>query len=298
MFIGFDVGGHSVRMAVVDFTDDGYRLVSDTSVATPLDENCSVMDVLFRAASNYFSSYDVSGIGIGVPAFIESKSNRVVNCPNIPNFPEYPVDLFRDFLVERFPACADIPVVMENDANCAAVGEGLCGSARDVSDFCVVTLGTGVGCGIFTNGSLLRGYHGMAGEIGHLPVASFGKRCSCGGAEHLECVFPPKFLCDDSDVDVFNFRDVWSHRNDEVVHAVLDGSLDCLARSIVSLFLLLDCECVVLSGGISHAEGLVDIICERMEVYLPRHLRSRADVRVSSLGDDVGAIGAACLCWL
>src|SRR3989338_7222386 len=100
------------------------------------------------------------GIGFGVPGAVNQEKGIVEKSPNLPSWERYPL---RKVLRKKF----DVPILIENDANAAALGERYFGGGRGISDFLYITVSTGIGSGIVANGQLLRGASGLAGEIGH-----------------------------------------------------------------------------------------------------------------------------------
>src|SRR5579863_6595730 len=121
----------------------------------------------------------LAGVGIGIPGFILMDKGVVVGAPNLPEFDNFPV---RDEIEKRLGA----PVILENDANAAALGEKWMGAGRDVEDLVLMTLGTGIGGGIISDGKVLHGHLGMAAELGHVTVAPNGYPCGCGNAGCVE----------------------------------------------------------------------------------------------------------------
>src|SRR6185312_773765 len=121
----------------------------------------------------------LAGIGVVVPGFISLEEGVVRNCNNIPALENFPI---RDELSERLNA----PVILENDANAAALGEQWMGAGRGVKDLVLLTLGTGIGGGIVCDGKMVRGFMGMAGELGHITVVPNGLPCGCGNRGCLE----------------------------------------------------------------------------------------------------------------
>src|SRR5260370_6577026 len=121
----------------------------------------------------------LAGIGIGVPGFIRMKEGFIAQSNNLPGFDDFPM---RDEIERQLGA----PVILENDANAAAVGEKWMGAGRDVDDLLLLTLGTGIGGGIISGGKVLRGHVGMAGEFGHMTVVPHGNPCGCGNYGCLE----------------------------------------------------------------------------------------------------------------
>jgi glucokinase len=119
------------------------------------------------------------GIGVGVPGFIRMKEGLITNSNNLPYLENVPV---RDEISRRLGTV----VILENDANAAAMGEKWIGAGRDVDDLVLLTLGTGIGGGIISGGRVLRGFLGMAGEVGHITVVPNGNPCGCGNQGCLE----------------------------------------------------------------------------------------------------------------
>lgn len=120
------------------------------------------------------------GIGIGAPGFILLEKGIITKSPNLPGLENFPM---RDRLQQRL-GC---PVILENDANAAALGEKWMGAGRGVDDLVLLTLGTGIGGGIISGGKVLHGYLGMAGELGHITVEPReGALCGCGNTGCME----------------------------------------------------------------------------------------------------------------
>jgi glucokinase len=122
---------------------------------------------------------EVAGVGIGVPGFIDIDTGVVVGSSNLPGFQGFPV---RDQIQNRLGTT----ILLENDANAAALGEKWIGAGREVTNLILITLGTGIGGGIIIDGKILRGVLGMAGEIGHMTVFPDGNPCGCGNCGCLE----------------------------------------------------------------------------------------------------------------
>jgi glucokinase len=179
--IGVDLGGTNLRVAVVD--DSGKlleKLTTGTEVSRGRDrviiEMCSDIQQLvgkFRTAGTLY------GIGIGMPGIIDLRTGFLHESPNLPGWDNYPV---RDDIERRLGT----RVVLENDANAAALGEKWLGAGREFDDICMFTLGTGVGGGIVLGGRIWHGMTGMAGELGHYTVEPEGRPCGCGNRGCLE----------------------------------------------------------------------------------------------------------------
>ncbi len=178
--IGVDLGGTNLRIAAVE--EQG-RLVEKvtlgTKVALGRDHVINDMcDAITRMAEKY-NSGGLLGIGIGVPGIIDMDTGMVRESPNLPGWSDYPV---RSEIEKRLRT----RVILENDANAAALGEKWLGAAKNADDMAMLTLGTGVGGGIVLNGHIWHGMNGMAGEFGHATVEPNGVPCNCGNTGCLE----------------------------------------------------------------------------------------------------------------
>lgn len=165
-----------------------------------------------------------------------------------------------------------------------------------LDDYVIFTMGTGIGCGIVLGGRLLRGSHGMAGEGGHVVVGGDAP-CGCGGIGHAET-----FAAADGTERrareaglPTDLRALWPMRGTPEADAVLAPSIDAMARATASVMHLIDPQAVVIGGGMSAAEGLVDEIASATVKYLSAPFRATLDIRRSALGNDAAVYGAAML---
>ena len=178
--IGVDLGGTNLRAAAI--SKDG-KILDKVSVDTNAaggreavltDIVNSITGLRAKQAGNR-----LAGVGIGVPGFILLKKGFILGSNNLPYLEDFPV---RDEIEKRLGT----PVILENDANAAALGEKWMGTGHNVDDLVLLTLGTGVGGGIISNGRVLHGFLGMAGELGHITVVPNGNPCGCGNIGCLE----------------------------------------------------------------------------------------------------------------
>src|ERR1700684_305013 len=178
--IGVDLGGTNLRAAAID--DQGKmldKIAGSTELKAGRDVVIQDMVQSIEALRARLGEHDLRGVGIGLPGFILIDKGVIVGSANMPEFENYPV---RDEIEKRLGA----RVILENDANAAALGEKWMGAGRDVDDLVLLTLGTGVGGGIISGGRVLQGYLGMAGELGHITVAPDCNTCGCGNQGCLE----------------------------------------------------------------------------------------------------------------
>jgi glucokinase len=179
--IGVDLGGTNLRIAAVD--EQG-KLVEKVTLGTKvslgrdhvIDDMCQAIE---HVQEKYHSLSTLLGIGIGVPGIIDMQSGLLRESPNLPGWADYPV---RAEIERRLKTV----VILENDANVAALGEKWLGAAKDFDHMAMLTLGTGVGGGLVQHGSIWHGMNGMAGEFGHTTVEPEGHPCPCGNRGCLE----------------------------------------------------------------------------------------------------------------
>jgi glucokinase len=173
--IGVDLGGTNLRIAAV--SSDGQLLEKVTlGTKTALGPNhviTEMCDAIRQLSGKYQQEGNFLGAGIGIPGIVDLHTGMLRKSANLPGFEEYPV---RAEIEHRLKA----PVVLENDANVAALGEQWLGAARGVPNMAVVTLGTGIGGGIVLGGKIWHGMNGMAGEYGHVTLEPEGVPCGCG----------------------------------------------------------------------------------------------------------------------
>jgi glucokinase len=178
--IGVDLGGTNLRVAAI--SDEGRVLdkVSIPAVYTAGPEHvASDITNIISSIRSRIGASGLRGVGIGVPGFIDIEKGIVVGSANLPGFEGFPV---RDAIQDKLGTT----ILLENDANAAALGEMWIGAGRDVKDLILITLGTGIGGGIVVGGRVLHGHLGMAGEIGHMTVYPEGNPCGCGNCGCLE----------------------------------------------------------------------------------------------------------------
>src|SRR5450755_789340 len=178
--IGLDLGGTNLRAAAMDRA--GHVLDRRATATNPDAGREGMLGCMVNAIVELRDSCgaaQLAGIGIGVPGFILLKEGIIRNSNNLACLEDFPI---RAEIERRLNA----RVILENDANAAALGEKWMGAGRDVDDLVLLTLGTGVGGGIIIGGRVLHGYLGMAGELGHMTISPNGNPCGCGNSGCLE----------------------------------------------------------------------------------------------------------------
>lgn len=280
---GIDLGGHTLSAGLIE---DGVlleRIGEWTAGRTPdkvLPQITRIVATLSKGAS--------TPVGLGVPAMLDRTRGRTLLMPNFSGWDGLPL---RRLLEEAL----GVPVSLENDGNCYALGEGGAGGAADgLGDYLLFTLGTGIGGGAVVDGRLLTGFHGMGWEPGHMAVGGAG-HCGCGVTGHLEA------LCGADAIEREalslglppDVRTLWVRRAEPLVVPLWRRALEPLARAIASAVQLLDPQAVVLGGGVSRGDGFIDELRPRVAALLAPPFRDRLDLRPALLGDDAPLLGAA-----
>jgi glucokinase len=311
--LGVDLGGTTIKVGVV--THQG-EIIGRGHVATEAHLGVAgVIANLARAAHMAMEDARVSvselgGVGIGAPGICNGAEGVVVEAVNLAWYNVAVTDLLGGEL--GLPACLD------NDANCAALGEQWCGAARGSRHMLMVTLGTGVGGGLIMDGKIYHGFRGWAGEFGHMPAVENGPHCNCGHYGCLETVASATAMAAaarraiesgaapfltrmareqegkvDARLVIYAARD-----GDPVALGIIQDVAGHLGNALGGLVSALNPELIVVGGGASTAgEMLLEPLRTAiLEKGMPGPA-AVAKVVAAELGNNAGLIGAASLVW-
>ena len=294
--IGVDLGGTNLRAAAI--SRDG-KMLNKIAGSTPTSAGrTAVVEDMVRAIETLeagLRGQQLAGVGVGVPGFIQMDKGIVVGAPNLPAFDNYPV---RDEIEKRLGA----RVILENDANAAALGERWMGAGRGIDDLVLLTLGTGIGGGIVSGGKLLRGFLGMAGEIGHVTISPNGYPCGCGNtgcAEKYASATAVSAMArllnlghDLSAEDVFRLAKGGNERA-QMIYSTVGASLGTLLAALINTF---NFPLYLLGGGMT---GAWDLFRPPLLAELERrsfiYRKNPPRIERATLGGDAGLFGAAYL---
>jgi glucokinase len=237
----------------------------------------------------------LAGVGIGVPGFIIIEKGVIVGSNNLPEFEGFPV---RDAIEARLGT----KVILESDANAAALGEKWIGAGRDVNDLVLLTLGTGIGGGIIQDGRVVHGYVGMAGEVGHLTVDPNGNPCGCGNFGCLEkhasataVEAMAQMLHLGEGVTSKDVHDL-ALKGNEKARMIFEAMGRALGVALANLVNIFNFPLYLLSGGMLPAwDFFAPTMIEetRRRSFTYRNAATRIDKAV--LGNEAGLFGAAYL---
>lgn len=307
--VGIDVGGTRIAAGLVERKG---RIVKETKRPTPKAGPFAVVDAIIDVAEEVASvahPSEVAGIGIGLPAQVDFLRQEIEFCTNLPLAG---VDV-RSLVMSRTKS----EVTVDNDGHLAAFGESRYGAAKGARDFLMITLGTGVGGGMWIAGEPYRGSRGLGGEIGHTVIDLDGPECPCGGRGHLEAylgrpalaakgraaarTFAGRAILDaaggDPDAVTAEAVVMAARGGDAAARQILLEAGEVFGRALVGFVNLLNPRLICVGGGIGES---ADLLIERaVEVMRGEALAGRRDVEVvqAVLGNDAGVLGAAALAF-
>lgn len=306
-YIGVDLGGTNLRAVRIDQRGHVYRHLQEPTAANAGPEAIvAQITALVEQIISKDSREDIIGVGVGSPGPLNPSTGIVHRSPNLSGWLDVPL---RDLLQQRL----QLPVVLNNDGNAAALGEWLFGSGHGCCDFIYIGIGTGLGGGIIVNGQLLTGRDGLGGEIGHMQVVQEGPVCSCGAVGCWESLTSGSALARFANQALQNGVPSMLHKNQfsgpitvpDIFHAAEQGDAlalnllrkqgEYLGRGLVGLLHLFAPERIALGGGV--AQGLRWFEQSIRQVIQERAMPFYQDIPIqyAQLGDQAGVIGAAAL---
>ena len=307
MYIGIDLGGTNIAAGIV--REDG-KIVVQSSVPTlsqrPTDE--IVKDMVFLSKQLIKDAElelnDIEAVGIGCPGTINFETGEVIYSNNI--------KMEHYMLAKEFQKYLNLPVKIDNDANCAAMGEYIV-SGNNVPIFMFITLGTGVGSGLILNGKVFRGFNGAASEAGHITLVSGGEPCTCGKRGCWETYASVTALIRQTKVAMEKNPESLMHeiakaegkisgrtsfdaakQGDKAAQAVVKQYAQYVADGIVSVENVLQPDIISVGGGISReGEYLLQPVCEYAAANGFNKFMPKTKIVTAQSLNDAGIIGAA-----
>lgn len=315
--IGVDIGGTNTAIGVVD--TDGNVMIKD-NIPTPShgDINQYISDLtdaikeLIKSVKLLNKNLEIIGIGIGAP----NGNYYTGNIEEAPNLSFKGIVNIVELLHAKFPEMGAL--ALTNDANAAAIGEMIYGGAKDMKNFVMFTLGTGVGSGIVVNGDLVYGHDGFAGEYGHTTLIPNGRLCGCGARGHLEayCSAPGmkrtafelmvEYNATDSMLADKSFNELNSkmifdaaEKGDKIALKVFEKTGHLLGMGLADTVHHLSPEAIFLFGGPTAAgEYIFKPTKESMEKHLLPIFKNKIKILPSELKPgDAAIVGASALVW-
>jgi len=308
-YVGIDLGGTNIKAGVVD--SEG-KLLNKLSIKThaerSMEEIIHDMGTLAKdaIADAGLEVSDVEAIGIGSPGTPDNKEGLLVYSSNLP-FNNAPMrKLIREVV--------DLPVYIDNDANCAAMAEAVAGAAKGTKDSVTITLGTGVGAGVIVNGRIYSGFNQAGSEFGHTVLVSGGIQCKCGRkgcfeqyasatalarmTEEAAAANPDSVmnrLIEETGHSNAKIAFVAQREGDKVADEVIDKYTDYLADGLANAINTFMPEVLVVGGGVCN-EGDPLLIPMREKTMSRPYFGPgvpRTEIRLAQMGNDAGIVGAA-----
>jgi glucokinase len=275
MKIGIDLGGTNIRAALVN----NGQVLSKESMPCPSKE-CQdiVLEAIFVLIDKLMNS-EVDGIGIGVPSIVDSTKGIVYDVVNIPSWKCVPL---KDILEKKYK----LPVFINNDANCFALGEKRYGVGKGCENLVGITLGTGLGCGLVFKGKLYNGANTGAGEVGCIPYLD-------KDFEHY-CSTP--FFTSEGPKTAQDFFSLAQTNHEEALNKWLEfgNHIGALCKSLLFMY---DPDMIVFGGGIANAFNYFSpSISESLIDFPYKKIIEKLKIEVSNK-PDISLLGAASLCY-
>lgn len=309
-YVGIDLGGTNIAAGVVN---EEYDIIAKHNIKTCAEKSFSeLVGDIAKTAYDVISKANlpidnITSIGLGTPSCINPKTGLLVNANNL-NWKNVP-------LTNEMEKHFKIPVYIKNDADCAALGEVLAGSAKSYDDALMITLGTGVGGGIIINKRIFNGCDQMGAEIGHTKLMFNGIQCTCGQCgcfeayasataliqqtkemikRHPESIINE--LCD-YDINKITAKTAFdaAHLNDGTAIKLIDQYVSYIAAGLSSLITIFRPPVIIIGGGVSNQRDyLINLLKKKLieytfaakEIGIP-------NVVAAERGNDAGIIGAA-----
>ena len=299
--IGIDFGGTTIKFGVVSGSD-----VIDSAPAITTDDYTEP-EPLIRAITRVIEDLrhrheDISAIGVGVPGFVDFKQGIIHNLTNVRGWQNIPL---KDILHQRI----QLPITVENDANCMAFAEWKEGAGKGKNHLVCITMGTGIGGGIITHGHMLRGAQSVAGELGQTSIDYQGRKGAYGNLGALEDYIGNNEITADA-------RDYYAQQGiersiahctpaalsaaanegDEIAIAIWQQIAQKLATTVINACWLLNPEAIIIGGGVSKAGPLLfEPLKQAIDAQLSAAFRQNLEIIPAKFSNEAGIIGAASL---
>ncbi len=290
--VGIDMGG--TKIAVGPFKNGKIIEADILKEPTPKTSSEDILDTMAGMVNKLKELHDVKAVGISTAGVVSDEGNIVGSVGNIPCWKDAKA---KSGLESR----VNLPVVVANDANCAAFGEYMTGCASDYNPVLLVILGTGVGGGIVWNDKIWDGAHFAGGEIGHMKISIDKTRaCTCGGWDCWEAYASgtglqntARQMMADPDMDNYKLMEAFNQGNTKAIE-VMDTWHDYIALGMSNMINIFDPGCVVVSGGMAQ---FVDYpkLNKKVRDRVVDAVKDKFKIIEGTLGNDSGMVGAASL---
>lgn len=290
--IGIDMGG--TKIAAAPFLNG--KLIEEDLIkeATPQNDSNRILELMAQMINSIKAKHDVRAVGISTAGMVSNEGQMIGGCGNIKGWKGTQVK-------KELEKIINLPVVVENDANCAAFGEYAVGSAANFDPVLLVIVGTGIGGGIVFNNKIWRGRNYAGGEIGHIKISDkHTRRCTCGAWDCWESYASgtglentAQLFFADTTIDNYKLMDLHKKGNETALE-VINTWHDYLALGMASVINTLDPEAIVVSGGMAQFINYPKLNKKTRDKVIDG-AKDYVNIVEGVLGNDSGMVGAACL---
>jgi len=301
--IGIDAGGTKVAYGLFDSNGkiiDRHQHTTDADTDGPVFSDILIKEINYLMEKNKLTFDQLSGVGVGMPSFIECETGYIFMTSAMPQIKDFNM---KEYLEERLP----VRIVLDNDANAAALAEHRHGAGRGTKHMVYMVIGTGSGSGIIIDGKVFSGSYGAAGECGHaLATPDEGLMCGCENKGCFMSYIAGKHLPERTKlglesgikskltpetVDGKVLLEAYN-KDDPLAIKLITDMAHYLAYCTFNMYQILNINTFVFGGGIT---GLGDALFDRMKEEFNRyyHIKFPVHFKMAELKEDIGIIGAA-----
>ena len=302
-YICLDIGGTNIRAALFSLKE--IAPVEHLRIQTIVEGQKVEERVIELISTIWPKKGKIHAIAAAAPGYVDSQKGIVLSAVNIPGWSNLPL---RKILRNKF----NVPVLLENDARLAAMGEWRHGSARGHHDVLYLTISTGIGGGVIINDRVLKGSRGMATELGHITLLPDGPLCNCGHRGHLEALSSgpaiARFVLDQLQNGVastlpydpnLSSKEVAeaARKGDPLAKKAFDRAGEYLGLALSNFIHIFNPTCIVLGGGVSLTGNLLmqPVRSALHDHILNKEYLNKLSLITAELGDNAGLIGALTL---
>jgi glucokinase len=285
--LAFDIGGTAIKIGLIN--EQGQILESREIPTLAKEGGEALMSRLLRITGEY---EDIDRIGISTAGQVDHIKGRIIFASeNLPGWTGMEIK-------RRIEEAYNIPTVVENDVNAAALGEAYYGAAADNKSFLCLAYGTGIGGAIVESGEIYRGAFGSAGEFGHIITHAGGNACNCGGKGCYETYAATSALVKrvsrELKMEEANGRIIFKllEEGDEDIKRILHDWLHEIIIGLINFVHIFNPSMIVLGGGIMAQPYIIEYIQENLPEYVMPNYKE-VEIKAAKLGNNAGILGAA-----
>lgn len=310
-FVGVDIGGTNSKIGILDQNGD---ILKSTSIKTESIEGVDyTLDKIWQTVLELAEELQITrdlikGIGMGIPG-------PVIGQKKVGFFANFPWEKNLN-ISEKMEEISGVKTRLDNDVNVIALGETLYGAGKGFSKSVTIALGTGVGGGIFIDGTLISGATGAGGEIGHMKLEKDGKLCGCGQKGCFEAYASATGVIRETlsrlqinksngiyesingDLNKLEAKHVFDEakKGDKFALDIVDYVSEYLAMGIGNILNIINPDVIILAGGVALAgDILLDKVREKLQKYALGITVENLEIKIGKLGNDAGIKGASAL---